>query len=352
MGNIKTIDVISAKSNDNVNLSELKVFSEKMKQKASYCDIAIDVISQAAENIIDEANINDINFTLKNISEYFSCILHNRHKLPSAILTGESNQYQYIIIISIDYSTCDDTDEDITDDMVLVDNFNVSDYRPDSTTSMVLRLSKSKTITFYQYVFQTKSWEVIDLMETTGYTEKQLANIINDNNDESVQVLSLYKTIYDDNLTDEELNAIMEDNKNVLVLNKLFCDKSSLSFIMNSNQKKNLCMVSNSDTNCNVITFDNGYYCVDICLFGKYIQTIYKTKNKEDIINFANILFDRVMKDDVVLDIFLSQYVYITFDIYGNVYTYIPNNRNELKLTKEESDVKAIICNMLQEELK
>lgn len=353
MGSIKTIDVGTKEPKSTLDLISLKSLSRKLKKNAAFYDIAIDVISQAANAIIEESNLGNVNFSLKNSSEFYEIILSDDYQMPSAILTGESNKYQYVIVVLIEYDTEEaDVDKNVNNNIVLVHDDNEYCDIPSGATSIVLRLNKKGMRICSQYEPLTKKWEKVDLMATIGYTENQLSTLISkDRNDLSMVVLTLYKDTYDESLSDEELKQLMDDNKEILNLNSFFEDNSVLTFASDSNKKKSLCITPNDGVNCNMITYEKGYYCVDVCLFGKYIQTVYKTTDKERIIDFANFLFYRLYPNDVIIDAFVSRDTFITFNRKGELHTHIPSNRSQLKLTPDESEIVNIVYSILEAKL-
>lgn len=363
--NIKTIDTGDRKGV--IDLSFFDKVSNELSYSVEVCEATRDMVDDAAHDAVTNAHLEHVDFSVCDADNFTEGLLLKDNKIRDIIMEGEDDKFYYILIISAHYFDEDDDDDD--DDLWLDDtdseddeggDFELLDDNeedellpiedPEEVLMQIFKVDKNDYKKCYNFDYDKDKWVWFDYKELIGMTDRQLQMFLNEYDDSGdTDMMLMHRELYGD-MSDEEMDKMFEDNKELLMLYK---EVSKLAYIdmLNDNTP---CILPYGDIDGTAVIFKDGKYRLLAVLDYNIVAEAFATADLNEIIEtFTNIAGKKPFKDTVFI-FPLSGYSFMFVGETGESDYFYMYEKKDGKMTEKEvkikDDFETAVRNMLEEE--
>ncbi|NSJ70691.1 hypothetical protein G5B28_16165 [Blautia faecis] len=214
----------------------------------------------------------------------------------------------------------------------------------------IFKVDKNDYKKCYNFDYDKDKWVWFDYKELIGMTDRQLQMFLNEDDDSGdTDMMLMHRELYGD-MSDEEMDKLFEDNKELLMLYK---EVSKLAYIdmLNDNTP---CILPYGDIDGTAVIFKDGKYRLLAVLDYDIVAEAFATADLNEIIEtFTNIAGKKPFKDTVFI-FPLSGYSFMFVGETGESDYFYMYEKKDGKMTEKEvkikDDFEAAVRKMLEEE--
>ena len=362
--NIETIDV--EKKEGVIDLS----FFDKVRDELSYsieiCDATREMVEDAAEDAVVNAHLEHIDFTICDTDNFTDGLIQKDNRMRDIIMEGEDGDFFYVLIISAHYPEeeeeddlwldNDEDEEEEEDDggFELLDSAEEEELppieAPEEILMQIFKVNKNDYKKCYNFDYDKDKWVWFDYKDLVGMTDRQIQMFLNEDDDSGdTDMMLMHRELYGD-MSDEEMDKLFEDNKELLMLYK---EVSKLAYIDMLNDSTP-CILPYGDIDGTAVIFKDGKYRLLAVLDYDIVVEAFATADLNEIIEiFTNIAGKKPFKDTVFI-FPLSGYSFMFVGETGESDYFYMYEKKDGKMTEKEAKIKddfeAAVRKMLEEE--
>lgn len=277
--NIETIDL---DKKGMIDMSFFQSFEQKAKAQIRTCNAVINIMGKSIQEMINMAELNDIDFMLDNIEFVNGSMEERPDRLPSMItFIGKDSKYEYTVTASPKY---------ISDE---------SEY-PEEIMALLLKTNPKNPIDdFYVFNFQDKKWLKTDYAAHNGLTREQYELILNSPDDPRLPLFGLYKDFHGP-MTNEEFDDFFEKNKQMVELFAMTSLYAGFDMFLMSKGIVGLSPLPSDINDGMSVTYEDGAYNLNITSKGQILKVIAKIENVEEMAEILSSFLDRKFEHDIL----------------------------------------------------
>lgn len=260
---------------------------EQAKSIMKTCEAAINIIGKSVREMVNLAGLDSVDFVLFNIGAVKQNIEENPNKLPGLmIFAGNDDTYEYSISATPSYS-------------------GKNEY-PEEVMALLLRKNVENPIDdFCVFNFNDKQWVKADFAAHLGLTREQYDLFSKNQGDPRLPLFNIYKDFHGP-MTNEEFDKFFEKNQQIVELHELTRYYTDFDYFLMNNGIIALCPLPEDVSDGLSVTYEDGYYSLNITTKGKILKSIAKISDIEQMAAVLSNFLDRKFPKDMLSFVPLS----------------------------------------------